>query len=169
MNAEYRRGDAMSTNRTKNAGQHSKPQQPYPYNVTRNPVLLKVLLEGFKIEKTALRVNEHEVLVADVTLVKGTETKTLKGVFGKDTPAGRAAIREAEAEARTKTPSKKTRVGKTAKDIANGVAARHLRNKKTKKAANQAAARYNGCGRGSNGTGGNDSAKKAKLGKGQKQ
>ena len=166
MNAENRRGDAMSTYNKKNAGNHTKQQKPYPYNVTHNPVLVKKLLEGFKIAKTALRLNEHEVLVADVTLVKGETVEVLKGIFGKDTPAGRAAVRQAEEEVRTKTPGKKVRVGKTAKDRANGVEANHLANKKAKKAANQEKARENGCGKGTNGTS-NGSAEKAGLGKGQ--
>lgn len=161
MNAEHRRGDAMNTN-TKNKSQTT--QKPYPYNVTRNEKLLKYLLEGYKLEKTVLRFNEHEIMVADVTLVRGKEIKVLKEVFGKDTPAGRKALREAAEVVREKTPSKKTRVGKTAKDRANGVLDHHQKNKNLKKDQNREAAANKGCGKGS---GSDDSAKKAGLGKGQ--
>ena len=125
----HRRGDAMNTN-TKNKSQTT--QKPYPYNVTRNEKMLKLLIEGYKLEKTVLRLNEHEIMVADVTLVRGKETKVLTGIFGKDTPAGRAAIRQAEEGEKVKAPSKKTRVGKTARERANGTILRHEKNKKDK-------------------------------------
>ncbi len=149
---------------TKNPGKTT--QKPYPYNVTRNEKLLKYLLEGYKIERTVLRFNEHEILVADVTLVRGKEIKVLTGVFGKDTPAGRKALRESEETAKEKTAKKKTRVGKTEKDRANGVLNHHEQNKQVKKEANRSAALNKGCGKGQT-SGSEGSVKKTGLGSGQ--
>jgi len=146
----------MNTN-TKNKSQ-TTTQKPYPYNVTHNEKLLKYLLEGYKLEKTVLRFNEHEIMVADVTLVRGKEIKVLKEVFGKDTPAGRKALREAAEVVKEKTPGKKTRVGKTARERANGTISRHEKNKKEKGLV------YEKLESGKNKT---SSAERAGLGKGQ--
>ncbi|MFA5831460.1 MAG: hypothetical protein WC878_06540 [Candidatus Paceibacterota bacterium] len=155
----------MKTHDRKDSGQRAKEQKPYPYNVTHNPVLVKKLLEGYKIDKTALRMNEHGVLVADVTLVKDETVEVLKGIFGKDTPAGRAAIRQAEEAPREKVYGKKVRVGKTAKKNGGRSTASVKADQKAKAKANSAKAnnhQASGAVKDQDG-----SAKKAGLGKGQ--
>ncbi len=156
----------MNTNTKKTGGKTTQTRRPYPYNITRNATLLAKLLEGFTWTKAVLRFNEKKILVADVTLTsKEGKEEVFKNIFGMDTPEGRFAIRQAEAGVEVKAAPKKTRVGKTEKERANGVHAKHEANKRAKKEANIISSTNKGCGRGSNGAN-NDSAKKAGLGSG---